>query len=134
MNKVIQNSFTGGEQSPAMFGRIDDQGGYQAGLAKCENFIVLPQGPVQNRAGFEFVRAAKYADKPCVLIPFTFNTSQTMVIELGEKYASPTRLKHPTLRRTWPISTTFNRRTSLPLSTRPTPRVSFSVSGLRTGA
>lgn len=87
MNKVIQNSFTGGEQSPAMFGRIDDQGGYQAGLAKCENFIVLPQGPVQNRAGFEFVRAAKYADKPCVLIPFTFNTSQTMVIELGEKYA-----------------------------------------------
>lgn len=87
MNKVIQNSFTGGEQSPAMFGRIDDQGGYQAGLAKCENFIVLPQGPAQNRAGFEFVRAAKYADKPCVLIPFTFNTSQTMVIELGEKYA-----------------------------------------------
>lgn len=87
MNKVIQNSFTGGEQSPAMFGRIDDQGGYQAGLAKCENFIVLPQGPVQNRAGFEFVRAAKYADKKCILIPFTFNTSQTMVIELGEKYA-----------------------------------------------
>ena len=87
MNKVIQNSFTGGEQSPAMFGRIDDQGGYQAGLAKCENFIVLPQGPVQNRAGFEFVRAAKYADKKCILIPFTFNTSQTMVIEFGEKYA-----------------------------------------------
>lgn len=87
MNKVIQNSFTGGEQSPAMFGRIDDQGGYQAGLAKCENFIVLPQGPVQNRAGFEFVRAAKYADKKCILIPFAFNTSQTMVIELGEKYA-----------------------------------------------
>ncbi len=87
MNKVIQNSFTGGEQSPAMFGRIDDQGGYQAGLAKCENFIVLPQGPVQNRAGFGFVRAAKYADKKCILIPFTFNTSQTMVIELGEKYA-----------------------------------------------
>lgn len=87
MNKVIQNSFTGGEQSPVMFGRIDDQGGYQAGLAKCENFIVLPQGPVQNRAGFEFVRAAKYADKKCILIPFTFNTSQTMVIELGEKYA-----------------------------------------------
>ena len=87
MNKVIQNSFTGGEQSPAMFGRIDDQGGYQAGLAKCENFIVLPQGPVQNRAGFEFVRAAKYADKKCILIPFAFNTSQTTVIELGEKYA-----------------------------------------------
>lgn len=87
MNKVIQNSFTGGEQSPAMFGRIDDQGGYQAGLAKCENFIVLPQGPVQNRAGFEFVRAAKYAGKKCILIPFMFNTSQTMVIELGEKYA-----------------------------------------------
>lgn len=87
MLKAIQNSFTGGEQSPAMYGRIDDQTGYQAGLAKCRNFIVLPQGPVQNRAGFEFVRRAKFADKPSVLIPFTYNTDQTMVIELGDKYA-----------------------------------------------
>ncbi len=86
MMKVIQNSFTGGEISPAMYGRIDDQTGYQVGLAKCENFVVLPQGPVQNRAGFEFVRATKYPDKKCALIPFIFNTEQTMVLEFGEKY------------------------------------------------
>lgn len=86
MMKVIQNSFTGGEISPAMYGRIDDQTGYQVGLAKCENFVVLPQGPVQNRAGFEFVRATKYPDKKCALIPFIYNTDQTMVLEFGEKY------------------------------------------------
>lgn len=86
MMKVIQNSFTGGEISPAMYGRIDDQTGYQVGLAKCENFVVLPQGPVQNRAGFEFVRATKYADKKCTLIPFIYNADQTMVLEFGEKY------------------------------------------------
>ncbi len=86
MMKVIQNSFTGGEVSPAMYGRIDDTAGYQVGLAKCENFVVLPQGPVQNRSGFEFVRATKYADKKCALIPFIYNTEQTMVLEFGEKY------------------------------------------------
>lgn len=84
--KVIQQSFTGGEMSPSMYGRFDDQK-YQTGLAKCRNFIVLPQGPIENRPGFEFVRAAKYADRACRLIPFSWSTDQTMVIELGDKYA-----------------------------------------------
>ena len=83
--KVNQNSFTGGEQSPSMFGRIDDAK-YQTGLAICRNFVCLPQGPVQNRSGFEFVRAAKYADRPCRLIPFVFSSAQTMVLELGDRY------------------------------------------------
>ncbi len=86
MIKAIQNSFTGGEISPAMYGRIDDTTGYQVGLAECKNFVVLPQGPVQNRAGFEFVREAKYPTKKCVLLPFRFSTTQTMVLEFGDKY------------------------------------------------
>lgn len=69
-----------------MYGRFDDQK-YQTGLALCKNFLVLPQGPIENRPGFEFVRAAKYADKPCRLIPFSWSVGQTMVIELGDKYA-----------------------------------------------
>lgn len=84
--KVIQQSFTGGEMSPSMYGRFDDQK-YQTGLARCENFIVMPQGPIENRPGFEFVRAAKYADRPCRLIPFSWSTDQTAIIELGDKYA-----------------------------------------------
>lgn len=84
--KILQPSFTGGEMSPSMYGRFDDQK-YQTGLALCKNFLVLPQGPIENRPGFEFVRAAKYADKPCRLIPFSWSVGQTMVIELGDKYA-----------------------------------------------
>lgn len=85
-HKHLQQSFTGGELSPAMYGRLDDQK-YQQGLATCKNFIVLPQGPVQNRSGFAHVRAAKYSDRKCRLIPFTYSSDQTMVIELGDKYA-----------------------------------------------
>ena len=54
----VQQGFTGGEVSPSMFGRFDDAK-YQQGLAMCRNFMVLPQGPVVNRPGLEFVRAVK---------------------------------------------------------------------------
>lgn len=84
--KVLQRSFTGGEISPAMYGRIDDAK-YQAGLESCKNFIVQPQGPVENRPGFAYVAHCKFPDKPARLIPFIFNDDQTMVIELGDKYA-----------------------------------------------
>lgn len=83
--KILQCSFAGGELSPAMYGRIDDNK-YQTGLAECRNFIALPQGPVVTRPGFEFVRAAKYPGKKCRLIPFQFSASQTLVIEMGDKY------------------------------------------------
>ena len=83
--RTFNRSFAGGELSPEMFGRIDDVK-YQTGAAKISNMIVTPQGPVQNRPGTAFVRAAKYANKKCRLIPFTYSTTQTMVIEIGEGY------------------------------------------------
>jgi hypothetical protein len=52
--KIFKGSFSGGEMSPDMFGRIDD-GKYQSGVAKCRNFIARPQGPAENRAGFAFL-------------------------------------------------------------------------------
>lgn len=82
---ALQRSFAGGEISSEMWGRIDDTK-YQTGLATCQNFIPLPQGPVENRPGFEFVREAKYSDRPCRLIPFKFSNKDTMVLELGDKY------------------------------------------------
>ena len=84
--KVIQRSFAGGEISPQMFGRIDDAK-YATGLETCLNFMCLPQGPIQNRPGLAYVAKVKDSTKPVRLLPFTFNYDQTMVIELGDKYA-----------------------------------------------
>ena len=84
--RKVQMSFAAGELAPSMYGRFDDQK-YQQGLARCRNFIVLPQGPATIRPGTAYVNAAKYSDKKCRLIPFTFSSDQTLAIELGDKYA-----------------------------------------------
>lgn len=83
--RVVQRSFGGGEISPEMFGRFDDVK-YQSGLATCRNFVVKPQGPVENRAGTEFVREVKDSTKRTRIIPFTYSVTQTMVIEIGAGY------------------------------------------------
>lgn len=83
--RSLQRSFSGGEVTPEFFGRIDDVK-YQSGLATCRNFLVKPHGPVENRPGFAFVREVKDSSKKVRLIPFTFSTTQTMVIELGAGY------------------------------------------------
>ena len=83
--RTLQRSFGGGEVTPEFFGRIDDIK-FQTGLALCRNFIVLPHGPIANRPGFAFVRAVKDSTKKTRLIPFTYSTDQTMVIELGAGY------------------------------------------------
>jgi len=80
--RTLQRSFAGGEMSPEMFGRIDDVK-YQTGAATMKNFVATPQGPAENRAGFAFVREVKDSTKRTRLIPFTYSTTQTMVIELS---------------------------------------------------
>ncbi len=79
------HSFNGGEVTPEFFGQIEDAK-FQSGLALCRNFIPKPHGPVENRAGFAFVREVKYSAKKTRLIPFSFSTTQTMVLELGAGY------------------------------------------------
>lgn len=81
----LQRSFAGGELTPEFFGKIDDAK-YANGLAKCRNFVVKTHGPVENRPGFSFVRSAKDESKKIRLIPFTFSTTQTMIIEVGAGY------------------------------------------------
>lgn len=83
--RTLQRSFAGGEVTPEFFGRIDDVK-YQSGLAKCLNFVTKPQGPAENRPGFAFVREVKDSTKKVRLIPFTYSTTQTMIIELGAGY------------------------------------------------
>jgi len=82
--KTFTRSFSGGELSAAMFGRIDDAK-YQSGAAVLRNFIATPQGPAENRPGFEYVLATKNNGK-ARLIPFVFSSTQTMVLEFGEQY------------------------------------------------
>lgn len=82
--RTNSRSFSGGEVTPEFFGQITD-GKFQTGLALCRNFEVLPHGPVQNRAGFGFVRAARLgASGRARLIPFTYSTTQTMVLEFTQ--------------------------------------------------
>lgn len=83
--RTLTRSFSGGELTPEFFGQIADAK-FQTGLSKCRNFVVLPHGPVQNRAGFAHVRAVKDSNFPCRLLPFTFSTTQTMVLEFGNGY------------------------------------------------
>ena len=83
--RLYQQSFNGGEIADSMYSRVTDTK-YQAGLAKCRNFLVEPQGPIVSRPGFQHVNSVKDASKPPRLIPFTFAADQTLVLEFGEKY------------------------------------------------
>ena len=83
--RTFKQAFSGGEISPEMFGRIADNK-FQQGAATMRNFIAKPQGPAQNRPGFSFVREVKNSAKSTRLLSFTFNTTQTMVIEMGDQY------------------------------------------------
>ncbi|MGZ3184410.1 MAG: hypothetical protein ACXU8N_18390 [Telluria sp.] len=83
--RTLARSFSSGELTPELFGRLD-LAKFQSGLAACRNFIVLPHGPVSNRSGTEFVHEVKDSTKRTRLIPFTYSVGQTMVIEVGAGY------------------------------------------------
>jgi len=83
--RKLTMAFSGGEVTPEFWGQIGDAK-FQSGLATCRNMLVLPHGPVANRPGFAFVRAVKLPAKRTRLIPFTYSTTQTMVLEFGDQY------------------------------------------------
>ena len=85
VTRNFKQAFSAGEISPEMFGRIADNK-FQQGAATMRNFIAKPQGPAQNRSGFAFVKEVKDSTKSTRLLSFTFNTTQTMVIEFGDQY------------------------------------------------
>lgn len=83
--RTSARSFNGGEVTPEFFGRIDDAK-YQTGLALCQNFIVLPHGPIANRGGTAFVRRVKHSATATRLLKFNWSADQTMVLEFGDGY------------------------------------------------
>ena len=82
-----QVSFAGGEISPLLHARVD-LSKYQNGLAELKNMIVLPQGGITRRAGFD--NLGKTANNmnttyTVKLIPFEYNSTDSELLEFGNK-------------------------------------------------
>ncbi len=83
--KTLLRSFAAGIIGTELYGRLDLVK-FQTGLAQCLNWWVLPHGPVQNRPGFEYVLEVKDSTKETRVVPFSYNTEQTFILELGDQY------------------------------------------------
>lgn len=84
-SSLIQASFTGGELSPSLYGRVD-QSRYATSARTVRNFISQIYGGVTNRPGFIFTYETKTSSQKSRLIPFQFSTLQNYVIEVGHEY------------------------------------------------
>mgnify|MGYP003145735564 CR=1 FL=1 len=85
MTTYAQRSFSGGEISPALYGRVDTVK-YATGLRTCRNFFVMRHGGVATRPGTQFVGEVSDSSLTVKLIPFVFNSDQTYVLEFGKQY------------------------------------------------
>lgn len=78
--RSIQFSFSGGEVSPDMYGRID-QKSFQTGLKKCKNAIVRPQGPVKRRPGLTYCAESSNSNTRSRLIKLQTNPQTVMEVK-----------------------------------------------------
>lgn len=83
--RTLSRSFARGEISPEALARVD-LAQVQTGLQICRNFIVLPHGPIRNRAGTIFCGIVKNSASLTRVIRFSYNNQQTFCIELGAGY------------------------------------------------
>jgi hypothetical protein len=81
----LQTNFTAGVFSPLLRGRVD-LAKYKNALAAQVNFISLPHGPLEKRAGSRFVKAVKTESLKTRVFDFIFSTEQAYVIEMGNEY------------------------------------------------
>ncbi len=81
----LQASLNGGEISPLLYSR-PDLAKFQTSLARCVNFVPLPQGGVTRRPGTRYVADAKSASTAIRLIPFIFSRQQAYILEFGDEY------------------------------------------------
>lgn len=81
----ILPSFTTGELSPLMYGRVDFAK-FASGLEVLLNYVVRPHGPVTRRSGTHFICEVKDSAKFTRLIKFEFSTQQAYQIEAGNLY------------------------------------------------
>ena len=82
--RKLQLSFGGGEIDPEMYSRVD-AAQYQSGLAKAQNWMVDPKGPLKKRPGFQRVDNAQSNSRKSRLIPFTYSVDQSLIVELAHE-------------------------------------------------
>lgn len=80
--RKYRHSFSGGEISPEMVGRIDDVR-HQTGVARMENFIAAPHGPAVRRPGFKHL-STSLGTNGARLVPFKYSDTQSLAIEIGD--------------------------------------------------
>jgi len=80
-----QTNFTAGEISKHMYGRPDVDR-YANALKEAYNALILPQGPITKCPGTRFVAEVKDSTKQTRLVSFTFNVTQTYILEFGDGY------------------------------------------------
>lgn len=80
-----QTSFNGGEFSPLLYGRVDNDR-YNTGLKRCLNYIPTIQGGLTRRPGTYYVNEVKDSDDSTRLISFQFSITQAYIIEAGDLY------------------------------------------------
>lgn len=78
-------SFTTGELSPLMYGRVDFAK-FSSGLRMLLNYIIRPHGPVYRRPGTHFVAEVKDSTQFTRLLRFEYSTEQAYIIEAGNLY------------------------------------------------
>lgn len=81
---IPRNDFTGGEITGDLAAR-EDLRKYNSGLKLLKNFVVRAHGGVRNRPGTAFVGPIADESNPAALLPFTFSTQDTYVLEFGEQ-------------------------------------------------
>ncbi len=85
MPSSLQPSFSKGEISPSLYGRVGTSA-FQTGLAEARNATIHSAGGVSNRAGLQFISWAKQHTAPPRLLKFEFNNQDTYVLEFGALY------------------------------------------------
>lgn len=81
----LENDFTGGQISP-LLDRRSSAKRYQNGLKTLQNMMIVLQGGVTSRPGFEFVAQVKDSSAYTRLIDFQFSTTENYIIETGNQY------------------------------------------------
>jgi hypothetical protein len=82
---LIEPDFSGGEYSPAMYGRVDTAE-YRKGLKTARNIIIHPYGGASNRSGLMFCGPVKDHSTAVRIIPFRFRTEDVYALEFGHMY------------------------------------------------
>lgn len=88
VTRVFQPNLTGGILGDAMYARTDTSK-YAAGVKDAVNMLIIPQGGMENRAGFQLASGYDTSGSSTTqwLIPFSLTNQTTAILELTESVA-----------------------------------------------